>query len=210
MKRILIADDHAVTRRGLRDLLVEHLGRCEVTELADFGSVERESRHGGWDLAVLDVMMPHGTVVKALTTLRARHENMPILVMTASTELEFVRATLQAGANGFIEKNRAADELVAAVDRLLAGDSYLHPDTAVAIASSMAQAPLERPHERLSPRELDVFVAIAEGKAVKEVAVELDISAKTVATYLQRIRDKTELDTHVAIARYAMRLGLVT
>lgn len=210
MKRILIADDHAVTRRGLRDLLVEHLGTCEVLELADFGSVERESRSAGWDLVVLDVMMPGGNVVNTIGSLRSRHQEMPILVLTASSELEFVRVTLQAGANGFIEKNRAADELVAAVDRLLAGESYLHPDTAIAIASSVADPPLERAHERLSPREFDVFVAIAEGKTVKEVAAELELSAKTVATYLQRIREKTELDSHVAIARYAMRMGLVT
>lgn len=209
MKHILIADDHAVTRRGLRDLLTEHFSPCDVTEVEDFPSVERVSESGSWDLAVLDVMMPGGDVVSTVNALRDRAPKMPILVMTGNTELEFVRATLRAGANGFIEKHRAADNLVEAVDRLFTGASYLHPDTAVAIASSVAEPAMVHVHESLSPREFDVFVAIAEGETVKEVAADLDLSAKTVATYLKRIRDKTGLDSHVAIARYAIRNGLV-
>lgn len=209
MKHVLIADDHAVTRRGLRGILCEAFADLEVSEAADAPSVLATLPRAPWDLVLLDAIMPGGTILELLTEVRAKSPTVPILVLTAATELEYVVQTMKAGANGLIHKHRAPDELLDAVRAVAAGGRYLHPDTATEIAASLAEAKEEPAHARLSARELEIFRLIAVGRAVKEVAADLGLSDKTVATYLGRIREKTGLTSHVEIARYALQNGLV-
>ncbi len=209
MMRALIADDHAITRRGLRELLQDAYDAVQVTEVGDADAAIALVREHAFELALLDVLMPGPGILQVLTLMRQARPTMPILVLTGSNELQYVIETMQAGANGLIHKHQAADELLRAIQCVADGGSYLHAQTAVAVARAL-QAPRSRlPHESLSERELDVFCRIARGQAVKEIGFELALSSKTVATYLARIREKTGLTGHVEMARYAIQHRLV-
>ncbi|WP_374571152.1 response regulator [Phenylobacterium sp.] len=212
MRRFLIAEDHSVTRRGVREILHDAFGDIEVGEAENVESLQAQLGHGRWDLILLDIFMPGGTFMDVLHLVRSIDGTVPVLVITAATELEYVVQSMRAGANGLVHKHMAADELVEAIRRVAEGGTYLHAETAAAIARSLqggGQTPLESLHAKLSERELEVFRRLARGRAVKEIAGDLGISDKTVATYLARIREKTGLMSHVEITRYALQNGLV-
>lgn len=208
MKHVLIADDHEIVRRGLLEILRENFASVEICEAGDFTSALRLLPTRPWDLLLLDILMPGGNVLDLLAHVRSADANVPVLVLTAATETEYVIQTLKAGANGFVHKHRTSDELLEAIRKVSSGGRYLDPDSALAVAAALGS---ERPaaHEKLSARELEIFRLIALGRAVKEVAADLGLSDKTVATYLARIREKTGLSSHVEIARYALRHRLV-
>ncbi|WP_088287372.1 response regulator transcription factor [Ideonella sp. A 288] len=209
MRHVLIADDHAVTRRGVRELVLERYPDVEVTELADGDAVLEQLPTRTWDLMLLDVMMPGPGIIELLGRIRGREASVPVLVLTGSSEIEYVIETMKAGANGLLHKHQAADELLMAIERVTAGGTYLLAETAAAIARSLRQRKPTLPHEDLSERELDIFRRIALGRAIKEIGFDLGLSEKTVATYLARIREQTGLISHVDIARYALKNGLV-
>lgn len=209
MRNVLIADDHEVTRRGVRELLADGFPGVEVAEAADGHTVLARLSERSWDLILLDIMMPGLTILELLQRLRTQNAAVPVLVLTAVDEVEYVVQTMKSGASGLIHKHRAADELLGAIEQVLRGESYLHPETAAAIARSLHDRSEPPVHTRLSVRELEIFCSIALGRAIKEIAGDLALSDKTVSTYLARIREKTGLTTHVEIARYAMRHGLV-
>jgi DNA-binding NarL/FixJ family response regulator len=209
LRNVLIADDHEVTRRGLREILREAYDGVEVCEASDSSSVLARLPERDWDLILLDVLMPGGTVLETISGIRIQAPTVPILILTAVTEIEYVLQTMKAGANGLIHKHQAADDLLNAVNQVANGGRYLHPDTAIAIAAGLPGKSAELVHLRLSSRELEIFRLIAKGRAVKEIAGDLGLSDKTVATYLGRIREKTGLTSHVDIARYALQHALV-
>jgi two-component system, NarL family, invasion response regulator UvrY len=209
MHYVLIADDHEVTRRGVREIVQDHFENVEIQEAVDAPTLIAALPRRPWDVIIIDIIMPGGTVLETLAKIRAFDPKVPVLVLTAATETEYVVQTLKAGANGLINKHRAADELVAAITKVSNGETYLHAETAAEIATSLRTTPPALPHLTLSARELEIFRLIALGSAVKEIALDLAISDKTVATYLARIREKTGLTSHVEIARYALHHGLV-
>lgn len=209
--RVLIADDHEVTRRGLREILTEGIEDALVGEASTTSEVERLLEPPNvWDLVLLDVLMPEKSVLEVITAIREQSPAPAILILTAVQEIEYVAQTMAAGAKGFIHKHRAADELLSAVHVVAAGGTYLHPETAAAVAARLHDPIREsKRHEQLSSREMAIFQRIALGLVPKEIAAELGLSEKTVSTYLGRIRKKTGLTSYVEIARYALRNGLV-
>ncbi len=209
LQRVLIADDHEITRRGLRELLNDEYEGLEIVEASDASSVIERAREGTWDLILLDIRMPGPGVVDVIKTIHAHSEATPVLVVTALTETAYVVETMKAGASGVIHKHRAADDLVTAIRAVASGGTYMHPETATDLAAEMRKGGSSLPHHLLSKRELDVFRRIALGRTIKEIAGELDLSDKTVATYFGRIREKTGLSSYVDIARYAIRHTLV-
>jgi DNA-binding NarL/FixJ family response regulator len=209
MRNVLIADDHAVTRHGIRQLLRDAFEGVEVVGVGDGDAALAELPSRPWDLILLDVMMPGPNILVMLARIRALSANVPVLVLTASSEIEYVIETMKAGANGLIHKHHAVDDLLEAVQRIAEGGTYLHADTAAAIAKTLHARKPTLPHPDLSERELDIFRRIALGRAIKEIGFDLGLSEKTVATYLARIREKTGLTSHVDIARYALKNGLV-
>lgn len=209
MRHVLVADDHAVTRRGVVDLVHEALGEVNCSEVSDGAALLAQLPSRRWDLILLDVMMPGMSVLEVLAGIRAADPRVPVLVLTASGEVEYVVETMKAGANGLIHKHHAAIELIDAINRVVVGGTYLHPEAAIAIATALHERKPERSHELLSERELEIFRRIALGRSIKEIAFDLGLSNKTVATYLARIRAKTGLNGHVDIARYALQNGLV-
>lgn len=209
MRHVLIADDHPLIRRGLRELLREAFGAIDVVEVADGGSVLTQLPCRPWDLILLDIGMPGPSMVSLIAQIRIAIEGVPILVLTAMTEVEYIVQAMKAGANGLVHKHRADDELAEAIRGVAAGGLYLHPESAIAVATEMRETTPSLGHLKLSERELEIFCAIARGRAVKEIAGDLSLSEKTVATYIGRIREKTDLRTSVAITRYALRHRLV-
>ena len=209
MKKVLLADDHEVTRRGVREILQDHFPGICVDEAQDAKQLGEWLAKGPWELIVLDVMMPGATVLDNLAQIRSRDAAVPVLVLTGVTEIEVVLETLQAGANGFIHKHRASEDLVEAIRQVSRGGTYLHTDTAVAVAAALRGGSSGPLHRQLSRRELEVFRRIALGESTRAIASQLNLSEKTVATYLSRIREKTGLNSPVEIARYALQKGLV-
>lgn len=212
MRHVLIADDHEVTRRGLRDILCEAFDDLQVIEAAHTRTVLSLVDERRWDLVLLDVIMPGVGIIETLKHIRGVDAAVPVLLVTAATEVGYAVEAMRAGANGIVHKHRAVDDLLAAVQRVLGGQTYLHAETALAIAETLAEGCHPQralPHERLSEREREIFLGIARGRAAKQIAGDLGLSESTVATYVGRIRDKTGLLSRVDIARYALTHRLV-
>jgi len=209
MLRVLIADDHEIVRRGLRDLLTTRLGNVEVSEAKDAGDTINLLITRNWDLVLLDISMPGRSGLEVLEEAKRLRPKLPVLVLTSYTEEQFALRSFKLGASGYITKQCVSDELITAVQRVLAGGKYVTAALAERLASCLGDRYHEAPHEALSHREFQVLRLIALGKSMKETAEELALSEKTVAAYRTRITEKTGLRTKVEIARYALKRGLV-
>jgi DNA-binding NarL/FixJ family response regulator len=209
MPNILIADDHEVVRRGLRQILSDEVEGTTVSEAMDAKSTLAQITQGTFDLILLDLNMPAMDGLELLTEIKRLKPNLPVIVLTVASETIYAVKAMQYGASGFINKRDAADELVAAVKHALAGETHFSANTLKQAANIFRGGPAVQPHDKLSRQEFAVFQRIAIGKAIKEIAFEMQLSEKTVATYLERVREKTGLKTHVEIARYALQNKLV-
>lgn len=207
--KVLVADDHEVVRRGLNELLRDEYPDVHIGEASSGREIIARLAENTWDLILLDIMMPETNIIDTLKRIREFDTNVPVLILTAGSETEYAVRTLRSGANGYITKQHASDKLIEAIQKVLAGETYLSSEAVQALAEELRQDASASPHETLSRRELQVFCLIARGKGVKEVAFDLSVSAKTVATYISRIREKTGLTNYVDIARYAIRHKLV-
>jgi DNA-binding NarL/FixJ family response regulator len=209
MTQVLIADDHEIVRHGLRDILTTRLGKVAVSEAKDGGEAINLLIKKDWDLVLLDINMPGRNGLEVLEESRRLRPNTPVLVLTAYPEEQFAIRSFKLGASGYLTKQSVSDELVTAVQRILAGGKYVTASLAERLASRLGDTGGQAPHEALSNRELQVLRLIAVGKSMKDVADELALSEKTVATYRTRISEKAGLKTNVEIARYALKHGLV-
>ena len=206
--KILIADDHEILRHGLRDILSARFGKVTMGEARNAGEAIQLLIQQDWDLALVDISMPGRSGLEVLEEARRLRPKLPVLVLTSYPEEQFAVRAFKLGAAGYITKHEASEQLITAVKRVLAGGKYVTASLAEKLAASLG-SPDEQPHEALSQRELQVLRLVAVGKSVKEIAAELALSEKTVATYRTRITEKTGLATNVDIARYALKQGLV-
>jgi DNA-binding NarL/FixJ family response regulator len=207
--KVLIADDHAVVRRGLRDILADEYPQLRVTEARQAQEALEAARKQTWDIVLLDIKMPGRSGLEALEELKKLHPQTPVVVISAFPEQEYALRAFRLGASAYVSKEGASDELLAAVRKALAGGRYVTPSLAEQLAATLAgQAPLT-PHETLSNRELEVLRLVAAGKTLKQVADELNLSEKTVGTYRLRLAKKMGLSTNVELARYALQHKLV-
>ena len=209
MTQVLIADDHEIVRHGLRDILTTRLGNVAVSEAKDAGEAINLLIKKDWDLVLLDINMPGRSGLEVLEEAKRLRPKTPVLVLTSYPEEQFAVRSFQLGASGYLTKQSVSDELVTAVQRILAGGKYVTASLAERLASRLGDTGGQAPHEALSNRELQVLRLIAVGKSMKDVADELALSEKTVATYRTRISEKAGLKTNVEIARYALKQGLV-
>lgn len=207
--KVLIADDHEVARRGLREMLREEFDRLSFGEATDFHEVLDLVGTKEWDLLILDIIMPGPGVVNVITEVRQLRPNLPILTLTGTAEPEYAVSLMKAGANGYVIKDYLSTEFLKAVRKVLKGETYLTSDALNEITASLRTGRPGVIHQRLSPRELEIFQMIATDMAVKEIAGSLNLSEKTVATHVARIKEKTGLMSYVAIARYAILQKLV-
>ena len=209
MTRVLIADDHAVVRHGLHEILTTRLGNVAVSEAANAGEAINLLIKEDWDLVLLDINMPGRSGLEVLEEARRLRPKTPVLMLTSYSEEQFALRAFKLGASGYLNKQGVSDELIIAVQRVLAGGKYVTASLAQRLASSVCDASQQTPHESLSHRELQVLRLVAVGKSTKEIAQDMALSDKTVATYRARITEKTGLKTNVEIARYALKNGLV-
>jgi DNA-binding NarL/FixJ family response regulator len=209
MTRVLIADDHPIVRQGLREILTARLGSVAVSEASDAGEAINSLMREDWDLVLLDINLPGRSGLEVLEEAKRLRPKTPVLVLTSYPEEQFAIRSFKLGASGYLTKQSAPDELITAVQRILAGGKYVTASLAERLAANLGAGSDQAPHEALSNRELQVLRLVALGKSMKAIAGELALSEKTVATYRTRISEKTGLKTNVEIARYALKQGLV-
>jgi len=209
MTRVLIADDHEVVRRGLKDLLADEFKDLKVGEARNSQEVMAAANKQGWDVVLLDINMPGRSGLETLEDLKRLHPKLPVLMLSAFPEEDYALRSLKLGASGYLTKQSASEELLAAIKKALAGGKYVTASLAEKLASNLGGKTPGEPHEALSNRELQVLRLIASGKTIKEVASELSLSEKTVGTYRARLSEKMGLSTNVELTRYALQHRLV-
>ena len=208
MLRILLIDDHEIVRRGLKQLLAEAFPDANFGEAANFAQALALAGKQEWSLVLLDINLPGQSGLDILSELKRMRPKMPILVLSYYTEEEFAIRSLKLGADGYLTKSSVSDEMLVAIRKVLAGGKYVSMSLAEKMAHALGGA-IQEKHETLSRRELGVLRMVATGKTIKEIALELLLSEKTIATYRGRISQKLDLSTNVDLARYALKHGLV-
>ena len=209
MISILMADDHELVRRGLRQLLAEAFPELEIGEATDARQTMDAVRNRSWDIVLLDINMPGRSGIEVLQELKQLQPRLPVVMLTAFPEKDYAVRAFKLGASGYVSKQSASGELISAIRKALVGGRYITPVLAEALAATVAGEVPAAPHEALSNRELQVLRQVALGKPLKEIAAELALSEKTIGTYRMRISRKLGLGTNVEIARYAMQHKLV-
>ena len=207
--KILITDDHAVLRRGLKQILEDGFGKIQFGDAANASEAIAQVAKEHWDLVVLDITMPGRSGLDALKEIKALKPNMRVLVLSVHSEDQFAVRVLKAGASGFLNKDSAPEELVKAVRKVLAGGRYVSASLAEKLAGTLEKKGSEFPHQQLSDREFQVLRMIGSGKTVSEIAEELSLSVKTVSTYRTRILEKMNLSTNAELTRYSFEHKLV-
>lgn len=209
MYRILLVDDHAVVRRGVRAILEDQLPGATIAEAAD-GEGALAALGQPYDAMVLDLSMPGRSGIDLLAEIKHRHPSLPVLIMSLHGEEQFAVRALRAGASGYLTKSTAPEQLVAAVTKIARGGRYVSEALAERLAAGLGDGGgAAAPHERLSDREFDVMRGIASGKSVSEIAADMRLSVKTVSTYRARLLDKMGMENNAALTRYALERGLV-
>jgi len=209
MTRVLIADDHAVVRAGLRQFLEGDQSIREIGEAGTGRETLEQLRLSKWDLLLLDINMPDRSGLDVLRQVRSTHPQTRVLVLSGFPERQYAVNVLRAGASGFLSKESAPDELLKAVRIVLAGRRYVSSALAELLVSDLdgdAQQPL---HTKLSEREFQILCKLAAGKAVSEIAAELCISVKTVSTYRTRLLQKMNFKTNADLTAYALHNALI-
>ena len=209
MIRILLVDDHEVVRRGLRQWLTESYPDAEFGEAGTVPAAREAMTRGPWQLMLLDISLPGGSGLELLAQAREHCPKMAVLVLSVYPEEEFAVRAFKLGAAGYLTKAGLSDEMLPAVRRVLAGGKYVSAALAEHMAATLGNPRAQAPHEALSPRELEVLRLVAVGRTIKEIAANLLLSEKTVATYRTRVSDKLGVSTNVELARYALQNGLV-
>jgi two-component system invasion response regulator UvrY len=209
MIRVLIADDHAVVRQGLKQILGETPGMLVGGEATNGQEVLDRVRAETWDVVVLDISMPDRSGLDVLKVLKAERPAMPVLVLSMYPEDQYAKRVLKAGASGYLTKDSAAEELVRAIHKVVSGGRYVSPHLAESLAFEIGTDSTRLPHETLSDREFQVLRLIAAGRSAREMAVELALSVKTVSTYRARMLQKMGLGTNAELIHYAMQNQLI-
>jgi len=207
--RVLIADDHAILRRGLREILMRELDGVVCGEAENAQQVLAQVQNQNWDLAIVDITMPGRSGLDVLRDLQRVQPGLPVLVLSMHPEDQYGKRVLKAGASGYMNKESAPEELIKAIRKVLAGGRYVSPVLAEKLAvewGTNAGRPL---HDNLSDREFEVLRMIALGKTISQIAAELHLSTTTVSTYRARILEKMNMTTTAELMRYALRNDLV-
>ena len=208
MTRILIADDHAVVRQGLKQILANALNSVLLGEAASVTEMFALLKQGEWDAVIMDLSMPGGSGLEALKQIKHDYE-IPVLVLSVSPEDQYAVRTLRAGAAGYLTKETAPEELVQAVERILRGGKYVSTALAETLAGQVGKEYVGALHESLSDRELEVLQSVARGERSKEIAVQLGISERTVKAHVAKMMRKVGVRNRIALTVHAISHSLV-
>ena len=209
MIKVVLCDDHAVVRRGIRDTLAE-APDIEVTgEAASYAELRDILRTAACDVLLLDLNLPGRSGLEVLASVRETHAEIRVLIVSMYPEDQYAVRCLRAGAQGYANKASDPLELITAVRTLMLGRKYLTPEVAQMLAESVSQPTLEAPHAALSERELQTLLKIATGNRLSDIAEELMLSPKTVSVYRSRVLEKLKLTNNAELTVYAIRNNLV-
>lgn len=209
MLKILIADDHPIVRKGLKQILEDNPEKIVTHEAGDGREAVQKALSENYDLVVMDIAMPHINGLDALKELRNEKPGMPILMLSMYPEEQYAVRAFKAGASGYLTKQNAPEELLQAISRVLSGRKYVSMSMAEKMACDLSED-FEKPlHEKLSDREFQVLCLIASGKSVSEIARKLFLSVKTVSTYRSRVLLKMGMKHNAQLTRYAIENALV-
>jgi DNA-binding NarL/FixJ family response regulator len=206
---VLIADDHAVVRVGIRQFLQEDAAIKEIGEAATGRETLDQLRAREWDLVLLDINMPDRSGLDVLRHIQSGHPRVRVLVLSGLPERQYALNVLRAGAAGYLAKDAAPEELMKAVHTVLAGRRYVSASLAELLVSDLDGNHDKPLHDGLSTREFQIFCKIAAGRGVSEIANELSLSVKTVSTYRTRILEKMKFTTNADLTSYALRSGII-
>lgn len=209
MLKILLADDHAVVRKGVKQILAENFTQASFGEAQNIHELLEIVDREHWDIVVLDLSMPGGNGLEALKQIKHNHSQLPVLILSMFPEDQYAVRTIRAGAAGYLNKESAPEELVQAIRKILHGGKYISASVADELVLHARHEDDQPIHKHLSDREYQVLCLIASGKEVKEISTELGLSAKTISTYRARLLDKMNMKTNAELTYYAIQNGLV-
>jgi two-component system invasion response regulator UvrY len=207
--RVLIADDHAIVRQGLRQILSQTDDLLVAGEAEDGVDAMRLAREEAWDVVLLDVSMPNRNGIDTLKMLKKELPRLPVLILSMHPEEQYAVRALKSGASGYLTKQSAPELLVTAIRQVASGHKYVSPSLAIKLADVIAENNDRPLHEMLSNREYQIFCLIAAGRPLIQIAEELKISVKTVSEYRKRVLDKMRLESSAELIHYGLKHGLV-
>jgi len=206
---ILIADDHGVVRRGLRDILADALPGADFSEACNGDEVLSRLQKARTSLVVLDISMPGRSGIDVLRDVKHAYPQLPVIILSCHPEEQYAVRCLRAGAAAYINKESAPEELAVATRKILSGGRYISSSLAEKLIANLDEAADKPLHESLSDREHEVMRMIAAGTPLTEIGDALHVSVKTVSTYRARIMEKMQMKSNAELAIYAMTQGLV-
>ena len=209
MLRILIADDHTIVRRGLKQILTEEFSNAVIDEVPDAEELIKKVMAEKWDVVVSDLSMPGRSGLDALQQIKSSFPDLPVLILSIHPEEQYALRALKSGASGYLSKDTAPDELVKAVKKVLLGKKYISQSIAEKLADSFSANTSKQLHETLSDREFDVMKLLANGKSVSDIAEMLSLSVTTVSTYRARVMTKMNLKSNSDLTKYAIENKLI-
>ena len=210
MIQVAIVDDHQIVRTGFRELLSEDSAITISFEAANGDDALAQLRTTPCDVLLLDISLPGKSGVDVLRTVRQRHPDLKVLILSGFPEESYALAMMKNGANGYLCKDCEQAELLKAIHAVSLGRRYVSPRTAELLADEMSGERSGEPHEVLSDRELQVFLRLARGESVSDIAGHLHLSVKTISTYRSRLTEKLNVTSNAELATYALRHGLIT
>lgn len=210
MLKILIADDHPIVRKGLKQILEEGPHRVQCDEAKDGNEVLHKTQDHVYDLVLLDIAMPKVNGIDCLKQIKKEQPRTPVLIISMYPEEQYAVRAFKAGASGYLTKQSAADELLLAIKKVLAGKRYVSASLAEKLAWQLQTDSNLAPHEKLSDREFQVLQMIASGMTATQIADELFLSVKTISTYRARILEKMDLKNNAELTHYAIKNELVS
>ncbi len=209
MLRVLIADDHTVVRKGLKQIILEEFPNAHIVDVPDAEEMIKKVMNDKWDVVISDLSMPGRSGLDALQQIKQIYPDLPVLILSIHPEEHYALRVLKAGASGYLSKDSASEELVKAVQTVLLGKKYISATVAEKLASNFSSDTSKHAHELLSDREFDVMKLLASGKPVSEIAEMLSLSVTTISTYRARIMTKMNLKTNSDITKYAIETNLI-
>jgi DNA-binding NarL/FixJ family response regulator len=206
---VLIADDHKIVRHGLKKILEDEFSEVTIGEASRDTEIAEQLEKSKWDLVILDISMPGKSGLEVLKDIKATHPKIPVLILSMYPEEQFALRVMKSGASGYIRKDSAPEELVDAVKEILEGRKYISPTVMDILSNNVKKDGKVELSEILSDREYEIFMLIAQGKTVSEIAEILSLSVKTVSTHRTHILEKTKLKNNADIVMYAVRNKLL-
>jgi two-component system, NarL family, invasion response regulator UvrY len=209
MRRFLIADDHSVVLKGIKQILLEAYPSAFIGEVSNAEDLLKKVMREDWDVVISDISMPGRSGLEILQQIRQDHPRLPLLILSIHPEDQYAIRVLKSGASGYLNKDSAPEELIKAIDQLLLGKKYITSSIAEKLAATLDQESGKMSHEYLSDREFEVLKLLAAGRSVSEIAEKIYLSVTTVSTYRSRIMTKMNLKTNADLTLYAIEHKLL-